>query len=50
MDVHEFCSDGSAVDLLQTLDDVTQGQGLLLKVFRNKGFVLKEKRKERNCQ
>lgn len=47
MYVHELCADGSAVDLLQPLDNVAQRQRLLLKVFRDKGFVLKEKKKER---
>ena len=47
VDVHELCPDGSAVDLLQALDDVPQRERLLLKVFRNKGFFLKEKREKK---
>ena len=46
VDVHELGSDGAAIDLFQALDDIAQGQSFLLKVFRDKGLVLKEKREK----
>ena len=46
VNVHELSSNGAAIDLFQALNDIAQGQSFLLKVFRDKGLVLKEKREK----
>ena len=43
--MHELRADGAAVDILQPVDDLPEGQGLFLKVRGQNDFVLKEKEK-----